>query len=90
MLVGCSGGSPDQSAPNATNSAPVQLDDPAKQALLPQMSGVARTAPTGWSSLTAEQKAPFLQFHANDEAKAKQHYEGLVETERDIQKNLGQ
>lgn len=54
------------------------------------MSEVARFQTGGWDSLTPEQKAPFLDFHSNNEDKAKTHYETLVETELEVQKNLGQ
>lgn len=91
LLLGSSCGGPtDQSAPVTTKEEPAPLSDPAKQQLLPLMSEVARFQTGGWDSLTPEQKAPFLDFHSNNEDKAKTHYETLVETELEVQKNLGQ
>lgn len=84
------GGPADQTAPVVTQAKPAPIEqDPAKQALLPQMSEVARSYPSGWHGLTSEQKAPFLEFHSGNEERAKTHYETLVETEREVQQNLG-
>jgi hypothetical protein len=76
-------------APVAADAKAAPVADPQKQALLPQMSHVARTATQGWDALTADQRAPFLQFHAGDEERARRHYETLVETEREIMQNVG-
>ena len=90
LFASSCGGPADRSAPATTKEEPAPLSDPAKQQLLPKMSEVARSHTGGWGSLTPEQKAPFLDFHSNSEDKAKTHYETLVETEREVQKNLGQ
>lgn len=80
----------DESAPVTTQEEPAPVTDPAKQALLPKMSEVARMATGGWATLSPEQRAPFLAFHSGNEERARTHYETLVETEKEIQQNLGQ
>ncbi|MFQ3587088.1 MAG: hypothetical protein SNJ74_02220 [Fimbriimonadaceae bacterium] len=88
LVVAC-GGPADQTAPVATEAKPAPIEDTAQQALLPRMSEVARTSPAGWTTLTSEQRAPFLEFHSGNEERARTHYETLVETEREVQQNLG-
>ncbi|MCX7799099.1 MAG: hypothetical protein N2109_02015 [Fimbriimonadales bacterium] len=88
-LAAC-GGPQDESAPVTSKEEPAPLSDPAKQALLPKMSEVARNATGGWASLSPDQRAPFLEFHAGNEERARTHYETLVETEKEIRQNLGQ
>jgi hypothetical protein len=68
---------------------PAPVSDPTQRALLPRMSEVARTATGGWQTLDATQKAPFLEFHFGNEQRARTHYETPVETEKEIQRNLG-
>lgn len=55
--------------------------DPAQ---LQNATQVARTATGDWDTLSEGQKAPFLQLNSNNTAKAKNHFEALVETEREI------
>lgn len=89
LTFGC-GNAGQVNAPVATDAKAAPVDDPQKQALLPQMSQVARTATQGWDALTQDQRQPFLQFHSGDAERAQHHYETLVETEQDIMRNLGQ
>lgn len=82
VFAGCGESAPPGSDPNL-KAKPIEASS-LSQADLQAASDVARSAPSGWASLTAEQKQPFLKLNGNEEAKAKNHYEALVETEREV------
>ena len=75
LVWGCAP-SNEQSAPVTTDAKPAPIEDPAKQQLLPQMSQIAKTTAGDWSTLDANGKKPFLDFHSQDEE--------LVRLERDL------
>jgi hypothetical protein len=72
--------------PNNDQNTPVKTDvkvgkvsdDPAKMALLPQMTETAKKQ-AGWASLSDAEKSPFLKYHDNDAAGAEKHYTTLAE-----------
>jgi phosphopentomutase len=88
VLAGCQNAGPDPTKPLGDTTASQKTLE-ATAELRTQMSQVARTATGGWETLSAEQKAPFLTMQQNDEKKAKDYFDVLVENEREIAQNMG-
>lgn len=82
LLAGCET-SKDVNVPVDSNAKIEKVsDDPAKQALLAQMTDAARKK-VPWSSASDADKQLFLRYHDNDAAKAEKHYSTLVQMVRD-------
>jgi TRAP-type C4-dicarboxylate transport system substrate-binding protein len=85
-VAACDSSAKQESATVTTNSKPTGVsNDPAKQALLPQMSAVARRTMNSpnWDSLPEADKKPFLDFQDGNAERAKQHYLTLAQNEKE-------
>ncbi|MCG9894664.1 MAG: hypothetical protein MH204_04235 [Fimbriimonadaceae bacterium] len=80
-VVGCSDVAPSTNVPVVE----ISEEEQARQAaLIPQLDQVARQhLNTAWESLPQDAKAPYLDFHKGDEAKAKDHFGTMVQSHKD-------
>lgn len=82
LLVGCESSNDFNTKVDANVKVEKTSDSPEKLALLPSMTDIAKKKEM-WSSLTEDEKAPFLKFHDNDAAKAEKHFVELARVTRE-------
>jgi hypothetical protein len=74
MVVSTGCGSGMDAEKDKTPLSKMQGDDPAKQALLPEMYKHATGSVDTWDGLSEAQRKPFKDYYDGDEEKAKNHF----------------
>lgn len=85
-LAGCDDAVPSQNSSDRTitREQPKTPEEiAAQQAMMPKLREIASKG-AAWDSLSAEDKAPFLEFQNGNEKVAQDYYAALVDTMKDI------